>query len=167
MNEPLPQIDFNYYEQPSTISYFDSILQDLRQDLTSVGVDATITAPELAYFTARFLQFQQDALGSQHNVPTRLPTQLFRVESLAKPSPLYTILKAAYCFQSDKDLSDWQFDAPEEKDIYLQLVVEVRNALEQDGYYKPPMVAFDEKVQDSKKQEWTHFVQTLGGKSGD
>lgn len=163
MTEAAPQIDFNFYEQPSTISYFDGILEDLRQDLISVGADATFTAPELAYFTARFLQFQQDALGSQHNVPPRLPTQFFKVEFLRKPSPLYTILKTAYCFQSDRDISDWQFDAPEEKDIYLELVNVIRHELIQDGFYRPPIVAFDEHVERNNLQEWTFMVQTLGG----
>lgn len=158
-----PQIDFNFYEQPSTISYFDSILEDLRHELSSVGADATFTAPELAYFTARFLQFQQDALTATRNVPIRIPTRFFRVEALAKPSPLYTILKTAYCFQSDKDISDWQFDAPEEKDIYLELVQVIQKQLQQDGYYQPPVVAFDDQIPIAKINEWGQMVQSLGG----
>lgn len=164
MTEEPPQIDFNFYEQPSTISYFDAILEDLRQDVSSVGADATFTAPELAYFTARFLQFQQDALTLQRDVPPRLPMPFFKVELLAKPSPLYTILKTAYIFQSDKDMSDWQFDAPEEKHIYLELVNVIRDSLKQEGYYQPPVVAFDEKVEAAKAQEWSQYVQTIGGK---
>lgn len=158
-----PEIDFNFYEQPSTISYFDSILEDLRNEVASVGADATFTAPELAYFTARFLQFQQDALTATRNVPTRIPIRFFKVESLAKPSPLYTILKTAYCFQSDKDMSDWQFDAPEERDIYLELVQVVRHQLQQDGYYKPPVIAFDDQVPAAKREQWGSLIQELGG----
>lgn len=164
MTEEAPQIDFNFYEQPSTISYFDAILEDLKQDVSSVGADATFTAPELAYFTARFLQFQQDALCLQRQVPPRLPMQFFKVELLAKPSPLYTILRTAYIFQSDKDMSDWQFDAPEEKHIYLELVNAIRDSLKQEGYYQPPVVAFDENVEAERVQEWSHYVQMLGGK---
>ncbi|KAL9537709.1 hypothetical protein MBANPS3_011541 [Mucor bainieri] len=167
--EQPPKIDFNFYEQPSTISFFDAIVEDLRGDLGAIGVDAQITAPELAYFTARFLQFQQDALQSSRDqnrpLPARIPTRFFNVETLAKPSPLYTILQAAYTYQSDKDISDWQFDAPEERDIYLELVRVITKQLIQDGFYMPPVVAFDETVTNkSDIEEWSRIVIALGGK---
>jgi hypothetical protein len=155
-----PQIDFNFYEQPSTISYFDAILSDLQQDLTLIGADATITAPELAYFTARFLQFQTSQQQTVH-----LPIRFFQVQQdVTKPSPLYTILKSAYIFQSDKDLDGWQFDAPEEKNVYLELIQHVRQALQQDGFYIPPVVAFDEQVPNNKREEWTRMIHSMGGK---
>ncbi|CAO0798362.1 unnamed protein product [Mucor circinelloides] len=169
ITEQPPKIDFNFYEQPSTISFFDAIVQDLRNDLGSIGVDAQFTAPELAYFTARFLQFQQDALqlnrDQNHPLPARIPTRFFKVETLAKPSPLYTILQAAYTYQSDKDISDWQFDAPEERDIYLELVRVITKQLIQDGFYMPPVVAFDENVTNKADiEEWSRIVIALGGK---
>lgn len=167
--EQPPKIDFNFYEQPSTISFFDAIVEELQNDLSSIGVDAQFTAPELAYFTARFLQFQQDALKSNRDqnrpLPARIPTRFFKVETLAKPSPLYTILQAAYTYQSDKDLSDWQFDAPEERDIYLELVRVITKQLIQDGFYMPPVVAFDETVTNKAEiEEWSRIVIALGGK---
>ncbi|KAI8639400.1 hypothetical protein BD408DRAFT_445975 [Parasitella parasitica] len=166
--EQAPKIDFNFYEQPSTISYFDAIVEDLRDDLGSIGVDTTFTAPELAYFTARFLQFQQNALRLNRNqskpLPARIPTHFFNVEMLSKPSPLYTILQAAYTFQSDNDISDWQFDAPEERDIYLELVRVITEQLIQDGFYMPPVVAFDETVTNKTDiDEWSRIVMALGG----
>lgn len=164
--EQPPSIDFNFYEQPSTISYFDNILPDLKQDLESIGVDATLTAPELAYFVAHFLKFQQDELNNQNEkpLPARIPFSFFNVETLAKPSPLYTILLSAYTFQSDKDISDWQFNAPEEKAIYIELVRVVTKQLIQDGFYMPPVVAFDDSVENKQQiEEWTRIVNALGG----
>ncbi|CAO3609330.1 unnamed protein product [Mucor hiemalis] len=60
-------------------------------------------------------------------------------------------------------MSDWQFDAPEEKHIYLELVNAIRDSLKQEGYYQPPVVAFDENVETERVQEWSHYVQMLGG----
>ncbi|KAI8973928.1 SWIRM domain-containing protein [Pilobolus umbonatus] len=164
--QPSP-VDFNFYEQPSTISQFDTILQDLIHDLASIGVDCTVTAPELAYFTAHFLHFQQtqlDRLGYDEHIPTRIPFSFFKVETIRNPSPLYTILYAAYCFQSDKDMSDWQFNAPEERETYLELVDFIRRQLIEEGYYVDPVVAFDEGVNKDKVEEWTHMVHSMGGK---
>ncbi|KAI8140765.1 hypothetical protein BJV82DRAFT_542193 [Fennellomyces sp. T-0311] len=167
-----PKIDFNFYEQPSTISYFDAIVDSLRSDLESEGADTTFTAPELAHFTARFQQFQQDALGPSAaeqarktgtRFPLRIPASFFRVDTLTQSSPLYAILKAAYSFQSDKDISDWQFDAPEEKDIYLELAQHILQSLEQSHLYKRPVVAFDPSVDSSRKTELGTMVESLGG----
>lgn len=156
-------IDFNFYEQPSTISHFDAILQDLKKDLESIGIDASVTAPELAYFVARFLKFQQEELNKPP-LPARIPTSLFNIDTLAKPSPLYTILLAAYTFQSDKDISDWQFDAPEERETYIELVKVITKQLIQDEFYMPPVVAFDESVDNKQDiEEWTRMVNSLGG----
>lgn len=168
-----PKIDFNFYEQPSTISYFDAIYSQLQTDLASEGADTTFTAPSLAHFTARFQQFQQDALGKaaaaaarQDNtsaLPARIPSRFFRVESLSSTSPLYTILKAAYSFQSDKDISDWQFDVPEEKDLYLELVRYIKDRLVQAGQYRVPVICFDAGVDAKKKEELEPLVKALGG----
>ncbi|RCH94714.1 SWI SNF, matrix associated, actin dependent regulator of chromatin, sub c, member 2 [Rhizopus stolonifer] len=155
--EQPPNIDLNYYEQPSIISYFDAILDDLKNDLASFGCDTAFTAPELAYFTGRFLKFQQEAPMA------RIPTRFFNVEALAKPSPLYTILQTAYSFQSDKDLSDWQFDAPENKDVYIQLIDVVKQQLVQEGYDETPMIGFDTQVEAHQRQAWSQMVHLLGG----
>ena len=176
-----PKIDFNFYEQPSTISHFDAIVENLRRDLESEGADTTFTAPGLAHFTARFQQFQQDALGpsiaetarqqptesSPSNMfPSRIPASFFRIDNtLSKTSPLYTILKAAYGFQSDKDISDWQFDAPEEKPLYLELVRHIKRSLVASNVYKTPLVAFDQQSIDAAtKSELEEKVVALGGK---
>ncbi|KAG2222918.1 hypothetical protein INT45_013549 [Circinella minor] len=175
-----PKIDFNFYEQPSTISHFDAIVEKLRHDLESEGADTTFTAPGLAHFTAKFQQFQQDALGpsiaetarqspaetsSSNTFPSRIPASFFRVDNtLSKTSPLYTILKAAYGFQSDKDISDWQFDIPEEKPLYLELVRHIKRSLVASNVYKIPLVAFDQQSIDaSTKSELEKKIIALGG----
>jgi hypothetical protein len=160
-HQQAPEIDFNFYEQPSTISYFDAILADLKNDLGSIGVDTTFTAPELAYFIAHFLHFQQ-----RPEVHTaRIPVHFFQVESLAtRPSPLYSILQAAYCFQSDKDISDWHFDAPEDIGLYVELVEVVKRQLIQQGFYQLPVIAFHESVKEQEKMDWTRLVHSLGGR---
>ncbi|KAI9499391.1 hypothetical protein BDB00DRAFT_949251 [Zychaea mexicana] len=170
-----PKIDFNFYEQPSTISYFDPIVDTLRSDLESEGADTTFTAPGLAHFVAKFQQFQQDALGpsiaetarkndTTTNFPSRIPVSFFRVNSnLTKTSPLYTVLKAAYSFQSDKDISDWQFDAPEEKDVYLELVQHIKRSLESSNLYTNPVVAFDQTIDADTKSDLEKKIVALGG----
>lgn len=158
-----PKIDFNFYEQPSTISYFDGIVSDLQQELDLIGANSSITAPELAYFTARFLHFQQNQFAT-----TRIPIKLFSVQDLSKTSPLYTILKAAWIFQSDKDLDDWQFDGGDDatdKEAYLELIRYVKRALEQDGFDTPSRILFDEHVESGKKEDLTRLIQSLGGKN--
>ncbi|KAF7722166.1 hypothetical protein EC973_003644 [Apophysomyces ossiformis] len=169
---PQPNIDFNYYEQPSTISHFDAILGRLRSDLEAEGTDATFTAPELAHFTARFQQFQQNVLGymasqtarlNKQEIPPRIPANLFEVDGLSPSSPLYTILLAAYSFQSDRDISDWQFDFPEEKDIYIELVRFVFRRLVEAGLYRPPCVAFHEDIESKEKEELVLMIKTLAG----
>lgn len=179
MQSPKPVIDFNFYEQPSTISYFATILEDLQQDLDDEGVDTTFTAPELAYFVARVQQFQQDALGKYaieslrnnnsstfKTFPARIPSSFFRVESLSKGSPLYIILLAAYSFHSDKDISDWQFDAPEEKDIYFELLTYIRKRLVSSGIVNAqPVVGFDVDVPKELKDELSTMVNSMEGNS--
>ncbi|KAI9302438.1 hypothetical protein BJ944DRAFT_251507 [Cunninghamella echinulata] len=176
MQSPKPVIDFNFYEQPSTISFFANILEDLQQDLDDEGVDATFTAPELAYFVARFQQFQQDALGKQAigplrknttftTLPARIPSSFFRVESLNKGSPLYIILLAAYSFHSDKDISDWQFDAPDEKDVYLELLTYIRKRLVSFGIVNAqPIIGFDIDVPNDLKTELSTMVNHMEGR---
>jgi hypothetical protein len=160
-HQQAPEIDFNFYEQPSTISYFNAILDDLKNDLGSIGVDTTFTAPELAYFIPHFLKFQR----RPEVRTTRIPVHFFEVESLAtRPSPLYTILQAAYRFQSDKDISDWHFDAPEDVGLYVELVEVVKKQLIQEGFYQLPVIAFDESVKEQEKADWTRLVYSLGGK---
>ncbi|KAI9278806.1 hypothetical protein BDA99DRAFT_493181 [Phascolomyces articulosus] len=176
-----PKIDFNFYEQPSTISHFDAIVESLRQELESEGADTTFTAPGLAHFIAKFQQFQQDALSpliaeqarQQQNeitpspsnpFPSRIPASFFRVDNtLTKSSPLYTILKAAYGFQSDKDISDWQFDAAEEKPIYLELVQHIKRSLASSNVYKSPVVALDQGIDATTKSELEKKIIELGG----
>lgn len=167
--EPPPSIDFNFYEQPSTISHFDGVIQDLKQDLATIGIDSSFTAPELAHFVARFLKFQQDELNNTNDkqpFPARIPISFFNVDTLAKPSPLYTILLSAYTFQSDKDISDWQLDAPEEKETNVELVRVITRQLIQDEFYRPPVIAFDESVDNEQDiEEWTRMINSLGGNS--
>ncbi|KAI8394145.1 uncharacterized protein BYT42DRAFT_542295 [Radiomyces spectabilis] len=164
-----PTVDFNFYEQPGTIFYFDAILESLRHDLASEGADTTFTAPGLAHFTARFQKFQEDTLGREasevanHDLPPRIPSSLFRIENLTTSSPLYVILLAAYSFQSDSDISDWQFDAPEEKDIYLDLVKHIRKRLAETGVYRAPCIYFDDKMAPEKKEKLVGMVESLGG----
>ncbi|KAG0169687.1 hypothetical protein DFQ28_009230 [Apophysomyces sp. BC1034] len=169
---PQPNIDFNFYEQPSTISHFDAILENLRNDLVAEGTDATFTAPELAHFTARFQQFQQNVLGyaasqtarlNNQEIPPRIPASLFQVDELSPSSSLYVILLAAYSFQSDRDISDWQFDFPEERDIYIELVRYVFLRLVEAGLYHPPCVAFREDMTLEEKDELVPMIKMLGG----
>lgn len=178
MNSPNATIDFNFYEQPSTISYFDGILNDLRQDLDAEGADTTFTAPELAYFVARFQQFQQDSLGKEavaylrnsnnkhtSSHPARIPSSFFNVETLHKGSPLYVILLAAYSFHSDKDISDWQFDAPEEKDVYFELVSYIRKRLVESGVAEAlPLVGFAAEIPMETKNLLYSLVVNMEGK---
>ncbi|KAI8086355.1 uncharacterized protein BX664DRAFT_282208, partial [Halteromyces radiatus] len=191
MNSPKPVVDLNFYQQPSTISYFDAILEDLRQDLGAEGnTDATFTAPELAYFVGRFQQFQQDALGKQAiallrqtnnnnnnndnttngrtinstSHPVRIPSSLFRVESLRKGSPLYVILLAAYSFLSDKDTSDWQFESPDEKEVYFELLKYIRKRLVDSGVMEAlPMIGFDAGIPTDMKNNLTSMVMNMEG----
>lgn len=175
---PEPTIDFHYYDQPSTISYFEAIVDNLRSDLQSEGVDTTLTAPELAHFTARFQQFQQSALGRAaaqairstgvNSLPARIPTSFLEAnQPLSTSSPLYFVLKAAYLFQSDKGISDWQFDAAEEKDTYVELVKYITRYLEKPAkVYRVPIVAFDHEVDPGNKQQLIGMVQAMGGKWG-
>ncbi|KAL0081446.1 SWIRM domain-containing protein [Phycomyces blakesleeanus] len=167
-----PKIDFNFYEQPSTISYFDAIIDHLRSDLAAEGADTALSAPELAFFTARFQHFQQDTLGVEaaeaahkagQPIEPRLPAHFFNVEQLSVSSPLYTILLAAYSFQWDREMDDWQLDAPEGRPMYLKLTAYIRERLVAAGFYKLPCIGFAEDVLLNKRKEFTWMIQSMKG----
>jgi hypothetical protein len=62
-------------------------------------------------------------------------------------------------------LSDWQFDAPEEKHIYLELLSVIRQRLIEAGFYTMPKVAFF-KIEAEKQAELEGMVTVLGGNCG-
>ncbi|KAI9486124.1 MAG: hypothetical protein EXX96DRAFT_31588 [Benjaminiella poitrasii] len=154
--------DFSFYEQPSTITHFDAILSDLQTDLTPIGVTNTPTAADISRLVGHLLQRQHHYY--QHptdETPARIPMRLFDVETLAKPSPLYTIILAAYTFRHQKK---WTLEGSDDEPMFLELVDVIRKQLIQDGFYSTPIIAFDESVVSKDDiTEWTQLVNSLGG----
>ncbi|KAI8372702.1 SWIRM domain-containing protein [Radiomyces spectabilis] len=173
MSVPQPaKIDYDFYEKPSTIACFDAIINELRHDLDAEGASVTFTTADLVYFTARIQQFQQDHLGftatqlARKNgwpIQPRIPVRFFDVDHLSQQSPLYTVLKAAYSFRSDHNISDWQFDSLQEKDVYLDLISYIKQRLAEENVYRPPCIAFDKTVSDREKKDLTNMIKSLGG----
>lgn len=168
-----PHIDLNYYEQPKTIGYFETIINALRVDLDKEGADTSFTSPDLSWFTAHFQKFQLDHLGKEaadkakrhrKTIQTGVPYSLFNVHELTIHSSLYVILKAAYKFKSHHQIKDWRFDAKEEAPTYLQLVSVIKQALaEADFEASIPRVSFHKAVDEHKKKKLTLLIEGLGG----
>lgn len=168
-----PHIDLDYYEQPKTIEYFESIINALRVDLDKEGADTSFSSPDLSYFTAHFQKFQLDHLGKEaadkarrhrKNIQTGVPFSLFNVYELSTTSSLYIILKAAYKFKSDSQIKDWRFDAKEEVPIYLQMVTVIKEALSKADFEASiPRILFDESMDDHRKKKLRLLIESLGG----
>ncbi|KAL9541554.1 hypothetical protein MBANPS3_009058 [Mucor bainieri] len=168
-----PRIDIDYYEQPQTIGYFESIINALHVDLDKENADTSFSAPDLSYFTAHFQKFQLDHLGKdamekakrqRKTLPTGVPFSLFNVHQLGPESPLYFILKAAYKFKSDNAIVDWRFDAKDEIPTYLTMVQAIKQALlDAEFDISIPCVLFDAAVDEQKKQKLSTLVEGLGG----
>ncbi|GAN08525.1 conserved hypothetical protein [Mucor ambiguus] len=169
-----PRIDIDYYEQPKTIGYFESIINALHVDLDKENADTSFSAPDLSYFTAHFQKFQLDHLGKdamekakrqRKTIPTGVPFSLFNVHQLDPESPLYFILKAAYKYKSDNAIVDWRFDAKDEIPTYLTMVQAIKKALlDAEFDISIPCVLFDAAVDEQKKQKLSLLVEGLGGK---
>jgi hypothetical protein len=172
----VPKVNIEYYEQPKTIGYFETIINALRVDLDKEGADTSFNSPDLAYFTAHFQKFQLDHLGKdsaekakRHRRPiqTGVPFGLFSVNQLSTTSSLYFILKAAYKFKSDYRITDWRFDAQEEVPTYLEMVNVIKQALATNNEFEAasiPRVSFDESVDEHKKKKLRLLIEGLGGK---
>ena len=166
-----PHIDLAFYEQPKTISYFDSIINTLRVDLDKEGADTSFSSPDLSYFTAHFQQFQLTHLGKEaadkakrhrKTIGTGVPFGLFNIYDLSPNSSLYTILKAAYKFKSDNQIEDWRFEAKEEVPTYLQMVQVIKEALI--DFAAIPKVCLTESIDDHRKKKLSLLIEGLGGK---
>ncbi|CEP11580.1 hypothetical protein [Parasitella parasitica] len=168
-----PRIDIDYYEQPKTIGYFESVINSLHVDLDKENADTSFSAPDLSYFTAHFQKFQLDHLSKdamekakrQHKaLQPGVPFSLFNVHQLDSDSSLYCILKAAYKFKSDNAIVDWRFDAKDEIPTYLKMVQVIKQALVDAEFdISIPCVLFDAAVAEEKKQRLSLLVEGLGG----
>lgn len=169
----IPTVDLEYYEQPKTIGYFETIINSLRVDLDKEGADTSFSSPDLSYFTAHFQKFQLDHLGKEaaekakrhrKTIQAGIPFFLFSVNQLSVNSSLYQILKAAYKFKSDNRIKDWRFEAQEEVPIYLQMVNVIKQALANADFEASiPRVAFDESVDEHRKKKMSLSIEGLGG----
>ncbi|KAG0162717.1 hypothetical protein DFQ28_000829 [Apophysomyces sp. BC1034] len=166
-----PTVDYSLYEQPTTISNFEAILQSLQGDPDAEKSHADITASDLADFTAQLQQFQENELGHKaveaarkegRSIPSRIPAAFFRVEDLKSTSPLYIILKASYMFKSDRGISDWQFGLAELRDIHMDLVYYLKEQLVDAGLQRIPCIAFDTAAEHRKK-EYASMIDSMGG----
>lgn len=169
-----PRVDIDYYEQPQTIGYFESIVNSLRVDLDKEGADTSFNAPDLSYFVAHLQKFQLEHLGkdaadrakrNHQIVQPGISFSLFNVHELTTTSPLYYILKAAYKFKSDYKIIDWRFDSPQETQTYLQMIKVIKNKLiEMDIEIVKPLVYFDDTFDEEMKMKQSSLINELGGK---
>lgn len=169
----LPTVDLEYYEQPKTIGYFESIINALHIDLDKEGADTNFTSPDLSYFTAHCQKFQLDHLGKEaaekakrhrKTVTTGVPFVLFSVNQLSVHSSLYHILRAAYKFKSDHRIKDWRFEAEEEIQLYIQMIQVIKQALFTAGFEASiPHIAFHPSIDDHRKKKMTLSIEGLGG----
>lgn len=171
----IPTVDLEYYEQPKTIGYFETIINALRIDLDKEGADTSFSSPDLSYFTAHFQKFQLDHLGKEaaekakrhrKTIQAGIPFTLFSVNQLSVNSSLYQILKAAHKFKSDHRIKDWRFEAEEEIPVYFQMILVIKQALSNAGFEAAvPHIAFDESMDEHRKKKMTLSIEGLGGKT--
>lgn len=170
----MPKVDLEYYEQPKTIGFFETIINALRVDLDKEGADTDFTSPDLSYFTAHFQKFQLEHLGKEaadkakrhrKTIEAGIPFSLFSVNQLSTSSSLYVILKAAYKFKSDNGIKDWRFEAEEEVPTYLKMTLVLKQALaDADFEASIPCVSFDSSVDEHRKKKMSLLIEGLGGK---
>jgi hypothetical protein len=163
-------IDLTFYEHEATILSFDNIRGQLLQDLGKP--DLNISSRDMSLFTGRLQQFQEDALGlNAHkniNVPFRLPSKLFKVDSngkLTTSHPLFQILLAAYSFMLNQGWNNnYDFITTGKRPKVIEMITHVTEVLIEKDIIRKPRIAFAASVDDQNRKALAKLARSTGGK---
>jgi hypothetical protein len=163
-------IDLTFYEHEATILSFDNIRGKLLQELGKP--DLNITSRDMSLFTGRLQQFQEDALGlnapKNINVPLRLPSKLFKVDShgkLTTSHPLFQILLAAYAFMMHQGwTNNYDFITATRRTLVIEMIAYITEVLLEKNVIRKPRIAFAANVDDQNRKALAKLARTTGGK---
>ena len=163
-------IDLTFYEHEATILSFDNIRGKLLQELGKP--DLNITSRDMSLFTGRLQQFQEDALGlNAHkniNVPLRLPSKLFKVDShgkLTTSHPLFQILLAAYSFMLHQGwTNNYDFITATRRTVVIDMIAYITEVLIEKNVIRKPRIAFAANVDDQNRKALAKLARSTGGK---
>ncbi|KAI9289751.1 hypothetical protein BC943DRAFT_315067 [Umbelopsis sp. AD052] len=161
-------IDLTFYEHEATILSFDNIRGKLLQELAKP--DLNITSRDMSLFTGRLQQFQEDALGlNAHksiNVPFRLPSKLFKVDSNGKlktSHPLFQILLAAYSFMLNQGwANNYDFITAAKRTLVIDMIVHITEVLIEKNVIRKPRIAFAANVDDQNRKALAKLARSTG-----
>ncbi|KAK9727354.1 SWI/SNF and RSC complex subunit Ssr2 [Basidiobolus ranarum] len=160
-------IDFTYYEDVTTLAYFEPIVIPLLNELrtTNPGLELDLSAHELAHLTAKLQQFQEDALGKkvqrQPSYPMRIPAKLFKCANLTPKSALFHILKAAYQYRLVHGWKDWGFENQQKREKLISLIVYLRDVLTRLGLLRSPRILFSDSIDTNVRDELFELALAL------